>query len=131
MSFYEVVANLIPVLLIALAVERFAASPDPHERPRQFTTGLGAIAALTVAEAFTLAVVARGTSTQTIDYIVISALGFGWLLLVVALANTMFLEFPSEERGTARRKPLNLLILAVAVLCPMTFVLAYAVAIVS
>jgi len=64
-------------------------------------------------------------------HIVIFALGFGWLLLVVALANTMFLEFPREERSTARRKPLNLLILAVEVLCPMTFVLAYAIAIVS
>lgn len=125
-NFYEVVANLIPVLLVALAVERFASSRDEgDDRPSQLTTAIGAIAGLTVAECFALAAVATGSDSDLVAVIVTGALAIGWMLLVMAYVNKILADFESGERGSRKRRCCNLIVLAVGLFCPVVFLLAY------
>ena len=62
LTLYVVIAGIAPVLLIALAVERFS---YPKESTLSTVLTINTLAALTIAEFFSLWVIATGMNTRT------------------------------------------------------------------
>jgi hypothetical protein len=124
-GFYEVVATLIPVLLIALAVEQFAIVDDDDKTPVSFSLALWTIAALTVAESVALGAVAHGSSSQLADATMVSGLVLGWILLVGSYLFKLVRAMPEDHRWSG---PLLAMLVApgiVATVCPVVALLVY------
>jgi hypothetical protein len=127
-SFYEVVAALIPVLLIALAVEQFAIVDDDDKTPASFSLALWTIAALTVAESVALGAVAHGSSSQLADYTMIAGLSLGWVLLVVSYLFKLVQAMPENRRWSGAWVAMIVAPGIVAIACPVVALLVYLVA---
>jgi len=120
-GFYAVVANLIPVLLIALAVEQFAIVAD-DKKPSSFAFAAWTIASLTAAEAVSLGVVAHGSSSQLADATMITGLTLGWMGLVTSYLFKVLQARPKKPRWSRKWVAMIVAPGLIAVLCP-TFAL--------
>jgi hypothetical protein len=126
-DFYEVVATLIPVLLIALAVEQFAINND-DKKPSSFAFATWTIALLTVAEAVSLGVVAHGSSSQLADTIMVIGLALGWMGLVLSYLSKVLDARPKKRRWPRRWLAMIVAPGLIAVLCPPVAMWVYLIA---
>ncbi|WP_156464832.1 hypothetical protein [Aeromicrobium sp. Root495] len=124
-EFFNVAANLVPVLLIALAVERFALDSEDSD-DGGFRWGLVAIAVLVLAECLSLGVIAAGSSNRLVDSLTLAAVAFGLMAVAMTYTELLFQTFP-DRNGSRRSRGLDFLILMTAVLAPLgLLVWAYA-----
>ncbi len=121
-NFYAIAANTIPVLLIALAVERFRIDSDDADRA-QFRTGLMALAALMVAECVTVGVLAAERSNETTDMVLMSALGLGLCFLAAAYTNVLFVAFPRYRQRANRGRLSDVGLVAISIGAPVVFLI--------
>ena len=124
--YYEAVAPLVPVLVIAAAVERFAFGGTQPATRREVTKLVLGLLMLSLAEFVGLRVLATGRGSEEHFYATVVGLSIAWALFVTSLLLRQLARLPGFNPSD-RRSDMALALAACGVGIGLPFVITVAV----